>query len=87
MRGMHETTPIIDIYCSGLGAVEDLGSDLRFYLYVLQTPECGGAQEKIIVAKLIMPKASVPDAVMQSIAAIGDGIGIQLIGLVDSVTH
>lgn len=71
MRGMHETTPIPDTYCSGLGAIEDLGSDLRFHLYVLQTEEDGHEQQRVVVAKIIAPKSAVPDAILQMVAAIG----------------
>lgn len=70
MRGMHEVTPINDTYCSGLGAIEDLGSAVRFHFYVKQTPEDGGPQERVTVAKLILPKDSVPDTIMQALGTI-----------------
>ncbi len=86
MRGMHEATPVADTYCSGLGAIEDLGSDLRFYLYVLQTPEDGGPQERILVEKLIMPKTSAPDVILQILLAIGGKLG-QVVDLVSGALH
>lgn len=72
MRGLHENVPITDVFCSGLGAIERIeGNCLRFYLYVSQTTDDGG-QEKVVVARIIAPASSVPDAVLQMIAAIGD---------------
>jgi hypothetical protein len=74
MRGIQEVTPILDTYCSGLGAIEDLGTTVRFYLYVLQVSDAG-VQERILVDKIVMPKSAVPDAILQAIAAIGGEVG------------
>jgi hypothetical protein len=74
MRGLNEIVPIPDIFCSGLGAIERIGGDcFRFYLYVAQMSDDANAQEKILVAKIILPASAVPDAVLKTIAAIGDG--------------
>lgn len=73
MRDLHEIVPIQDVFCSGLGAVERLDGDmLRFWLYVLQTPEDGGPKEKVVVAKIIAPASAVPDAVLKMVGAISD---------------
>lgn len=73
MRGLHEIIPIQDVFCSGIGSVERLdGNMLRFWLYVLQTPEDGGAPEKVVVAKIIAPASAVPDAVLKMLGAIGE---------------
>lgn len=71
--GLIEPVPAPEIFCSGLGGIEDIGGGcLRFYLYVLQQPvefpDC--APQKVIVAKVIAPAAAVPDAVQQMVRAI-----------------
>lgn len=73
MQGMYEATPIADVFCSGLGAIENLGGGcLRLYVYVLQAPiEGDGPAERVIVGKVIVPIVSVPDMVMQLMAAMG----------------
>jgi hypothetical protein len=88
MRGMHEAAPVPDVFVSGLGAIEKVGGNcLRFYLYTLQTPDgSDGPQEKVIVAKLIVPVTAIPDAVMQMIAVVGNQ-AIQLIPLVGDLVH
>jgi hypothetical protein len=87
MRGLNEIVPIQDVFCSGLGAIERIGGDcFRFYLYVSQTTEDGEAQEKLIVAKIILPASAVPDAVLQTIAVIGDGAS-KMVPLVAELTH
>lgn len=70
--GMVEPVPAPEIFCSGLGGVEEIGGGcLRFYLYVMQSPVDGGPQERVIVAKVIAPASAVPDAVLQMLKAIG----------------
>lgn len=87
MRGLSEIVPIQDVFCSGLGAIERIGGDcLRFYLYVSQSSDDGGAQEKILVAKFILPASAVPDAVLQTIAVIGDGAS-KIIPMVADLVH
>jgi hypothetical protein len=74
MRGLHEIIPIQDTFTSGIGAIERLeGNMLRFWLYTLQSPEDGGPQERLVVAKIVAPASAVPDAVMQMVAAISEG--------------
>lgn len=74
MRGLQEIVPIQDTFTSGIGAIERLdGNMLRFWLYALQTPDEGGPQERIVVAKIVAPASAVPDAVMQMVAAISEG--------------
>lgn len=89
MRGMHEVTPIQDIFCSGIGAIEHIGGNcLRFYLYVLQMPEDGGdgQPEKVVVAKLIAPISAVPDAILQMMAAVGEG-AVRMIPAISDLMH
>ena len=73
MQGMVESTPIADTFCSGLGAIENIGGGcLRLYVYVLQAADqVDGPSERVLVAKIVMPAVSVPDAVMQLMAAMG----------------
>ena len=56
-----EPIPISDIFCSGIGAIEAVGTDcLRFYLYVDQRlPEADGQQERIVVAKIVVPRSAI----------------------------
>lgn len=74
MRGLQEIVPIQDTLCSGIGAIEKLEGDLfRFWMYVTQTgEEANGAREKVLVAKIVMAKATIPDAILQTIAAVTD---------------
>lgn len=70
MRGLHEIVPVQDTVCSGLGAIERLGGNLyRFWFYVEQTDDETGGMERIVVTKLVAPASAVPDAVLQTIAA------------------
>lgn len=72
MRGLYEAVPIQDIFISGLGAIERLeGGCLRFWLYVTQTSD-DGTPERVVTARIIAPVSSVPDAIMQMIAAVDD---------------
>lgn len=73
MQGMSEPTPIADVFCSGLGAIENLGGGcLRLYVYVLQaSDQVDAPAERVVVGKLVIPMVSVPDAVMQLMGAMG----------------
>lgn len=78
--GMVEPVPAPEIFCSGLGEVEDIGGGcLRFYLYVMQRPVEGGVAERVIVAKVIAPSAAVPEAVLQMLRAMGRDISGKVI--------
>jgi len=71
MRGLQEIVPIQDTLCSGIGAIERLEGDLfRFWMYVSQASEDAGAREKVLVAKIVISKSAIPDAILQTIAAI-----------------
>lgn len=73
MRGLQEIVPIQDTLCSGIGAIERLEGDLfRFWMYVTQASEETGDRERVLVAKIVMAKAVIPDALMQTVAAIAD---------------
>lgn len=77
MRGLSEIIPIQDVYVSGLGAIEHVGGgNLRFVLYVNQEND-DGQVEKVVVAKFIGPMSSLPEAVMKSVASLGE----KLVGL------
>jgi hypothetical protein len=66
MRGLVEHIAIQDIFCSGLGAIERLdGNLLRLWFYASQTGE-SGTQEKVLVAKLVISTANVPDVILKS---------------------
>jgi hypothetical protein len=84
-----EPVAVPDVFCSGIGAVEQVGECLRFYLYVLQQPIAGeaGRQERHIVAKLIVPAKAVPLAAMQMLAAVGMDLVRDLPELADGRVH
>jgi hypothetical protein len=61
MRGLNEPTQIQDIFCSGIGAIERLeGNCFRFHLYVAQRSGDGEREEKVVVAKIVVPAAGIP---------------------------
>lgn len=71
MRGLQEVVPIQDTLCSGIGAIEKLEGDLvRFWMYVTQASEDADVREKVLVAKIVISKSAIPDAILQAIAAI-----------------
>jgi hypothetical protein len=69
-----ELVPVPDTFCSGVGAIENIGAGLlRVYLYATQGSACGeGPLERVLVAKLIVPAAAVPDMILRARAAISD---------------
>lgn len=68
-----EPVPVADIFCSGVGAIEAVGADcLRFYLYVLQPLMPGNSpQERVIVAKVVVARGIVPEAVLYALNLAG----------------
>lgn len=69
---------VTDIFVSGLATVEDIGGGaLRFVFFSLQhKPD--GAEERIVVAKIIMLTESLPDAVLKSARACGLSVAMEL---------
>ncbi len=88
MRGLNEIVPISDIFCSGLGAVERIeGNNLRLYFYVTQATYEGETKERVVVAKLVVPASSVPDALMRLVEKV-EAAGLSAtIALVPELTH
>lgn len=76
MRGLLEVVPVQDITCSGIGAIEQLeGGNLRFWFYVSQANDEGGAvKDRIVVAKIVAHRSVVPDVILQTISAVTEGI-------------
>lgn len=67
---MSEPVIVPDVFVSGLGEVEDLGGGCyRFTFFVKQHMD--GAEETVIVAKLIAPTGAVPPALFLAARAIG----------------
>jgi hypothetical protein len=57
--GMIDTYGVQDIFVSGLGEIEQVGGNcLRFVLYSQQ--HIGEAEQRIVVARLIVPLEQVP---------------------------
>lgn len=87
MRGINENIAIGDVFVSGLGGIERIGGNcLRFYLYVNQVADSGEGQERVLVAKIVAPASAMPDAVLQMIAAIGDG-AVKMVPMVADMLH
>lgn len=55
--GWSEQLPISDIYCDGIAAVENLGSNFRTVYFVYQRAP-SGLIERVCVAKLVRPVES-----------------------------
>ena len=54
-----ETMPVNDIYCDGIGAVENLGDCFRTIYFTYSRPLDGGRIERVVVARLVRPKAAI----------------------------
>ena len=66
MRGLNENVPVPDIFSSGVAAIERLeGNCFRLYFYVSQCDDDDVKQEKVLVAKLILPACALADAIMK----------------------
>lgn len=57
-NGLIELCPIMDTYTDDIGAVDNLGSCCRVTFFTWARPYGGGAPEKVVVAKIIRPLAS-----------------------------
>jgi hypothetical protein len=77
MRGLNEPVPVPDIFCSGIGAIERLEGDVvRLWFYVSQASDDIGERDKIVVAKILAPASSIPDAILKLLdATIDSGSG------------
>ena len=89
MRGMQEPTPVQDVFCSGLGAIEKIGGGcVRLYWYVMQSPDgSDGPPEQVLVAKLIFPASAIPDSVMQIISAVSNAGAALVSAPFDELMH
>lgn len=59
LQTLVEVMPISDIYADGIGQIENLGDCFRMIFYTYSKPLEGGAQERVVVAKIIRPKKSI----------------------------
>lgn len=67
---MSEPVPVLDIFVSGLGEVEDLGGGVfRFTFFAKHHGPSG--EEQIVVAKLVAPCEAVPPALIMAAKAVG----------------
>jgi hypothetical protein len=65
-----ETSPVADIFVSGLGEAEDIGGGCyRFTFYARRHAADG--EEVVVVAKLICPIEAVPPAILLAAKAVG----------------
>lgn len=68
IRGLIEPTAVPDIYVDKTGAVEVVGSCVRFYLAAQQHPlevMDGELPHYVVVGKLVIPTANIPGAIAQ----------------------
>lgn len=66
MLGLIEPEPVRDIFCSGIGAIEDIGNGcFRVLIYVAEQGE------KIVVAKLVSSNEQMPAAMRLLLRAMG----------------
>lgn len=72
MCGMKLTDPlnVSDTYVSGLGEAEDLG-DGCFRFTFFSTHRADGQEQRIVVAKLVVPRSAVPPAILLAAKAVG----------------
>jgi hypothetical protein len=65
-----ELFPVPDTFVSGLAEVEDVGDGcLRFTFFAKQ--HHGGVEDWLVVAKLVVPAAAVPPALLLAARAVG----------------
>lgn len=70
---MIEPVPVMDIFVSGLGEVEDLGGGcFRFTFFAKR--HIGDSEELVAVAKLVAPAEAVPPALLLAARAVGFSI-------------
>lgn len=66
-----ELCPIPDTFCSGLARTEVHGSVIHFILYA-ERSDADGRIERVISARILMPKDAVPTAVRMVMAAVSN---------------
>lgn len=77
---MIETFTVPDVFVTGLGEIEDLGSGVyRFIFHCKQ--HIGDREELVVVAKLIAPLEAVPPAMMMAARAVGFSFAKGMTGL------
>lgn len=72
MSGVQPSDPlnVSDTFVSGLAEAEDLGDGCyRFTFFT--THHVDGREQRIVVAKLIMPMSAVPPAIVMAAKAVG----------------
>lgn len=72
-----EPVALQDIFCSGLGKIEDIGGGCR-RLYWFAMKKRGDEIEKELVAELIVPAAELLDVAMQIFAMLGASVSTLL---------
>lgn len=67
---MIEPVPVMDVFVSGLGEVEDLGGGCFRFTFFAKRHGANG-EELIAVAKLVAPCEAVPPALIMAAKAVG----------------
>ncbi|MBR0998763.1 hypothetical protein [Bradyrhizobium liaoningense] len=65
-----ELTAHADIFATGIGKVEILGSCVRFWFYAAQDSLGGVGSEHLVVSKLVIPIDKVPDTLQFALRGI-----------------
>lgn len=66
-----EPCPVPDTFCTGLARAEVHGNIIHFILYA-EHCDAEGRIERVIVARILMPKESVPAAVRMALHAVSN---------------
>ncbi|UPT99326.1 hypothetical protein J4G48_0015280 [Bradyrhizobium barranii subsp. apii] len=67
-----EQTAHADIFATGLGRVEILGSCVRFWFYAAQDSLGEAGPEYLVVSKIVMPIDKVPDTLQLALRGIAE---------------
>lgn len=72
-----EPMPINDIFVDGIARVEMIGPNVRFVFYSLQNPEGadGSRAERVVVSRIVMAVAAVPQAMRQTLFTLEQRLG------------
>jgi hypothetical protein len=52
-----ESVPVQDVFCEGIGRIQIVGQNARFFLYVQD------GDERVIVSKVVIPLENLPEAI------------------------
>lgn len=56
-----EPVPLQDIFCEGIGRIQIVGQNARFFLYIGNGTD--GMPERMVVARVVIPLENLPEAI------------------------